>query len=248
MSWIKYYPISRVHNQKLSSIRQQLLRHHRVRTKVKILRSSRRAAAAAATTTVVVAVLLKYVRSMYWQVICSCFSRTNCVSFFASGSYNRKGKNKTFPQGRHENIKTGYSIGQRNNSWMIKQWTLCFQWKRRFPREPYMKYTVFSETAKKTEDKKKVFTGKKETFSSRWFQQSRQGFRSLHELPTRSWQAFLAGRGRTRKKRGRKGWETTKRRSGVFPQTDAGTQQVKSLLSHRFAPFIETSKLFCNRT
>ena len=49
--------------QKLSSIRQQLLRHHRVRTKGKILRSSRRAAAAA-TTTVVVAVLLKYVRSM----------------------------------------------------------------------------------------------------------------------------------------------------------------------------------------
>ena len=31
-------------------------------------------------------------------------------------------------------------------------------------------------------------------------------------------------------------------------QTDAGTQQVKSLLSHRFAPFIETSKLFGNRT
>ena len=82
MSWIKYYPMSRVHNQKLSSIRQQLLRHHRVRTKVKILRSSRRAAAAAATTTVVVAVLLKYVRSMYWQVICSCFSRTNCKCFF----------------------------------------------------------------------------------------------------------------------------------------------------------------------
>ena len=53
-----------------------------------------------------------------------------------------------------------------------------------------MKYTVFSETAKKTEDKKKVFTGKKETFSSRWFQQSRQGFRSLHELPTRSYRRF----------------------------------------------------------
>ena len=56
---------------------------HRVRTKVKILRSSRRAAAAAAViTTVVVAVLLKYVRNMYWQLICSCFSRTNCTRFF----------------------------------------------------------------------------------------------------------------------------------------------------------------------
>ena len=79
-SWIKYYPISRVHNQKLSSIRQQLLRHHRVKTKVKILRSSRRTVAAATTTVVVVAVLLKYFRSMYCQVICSCFSRINCHS------------------------------------------------------------------------------------------------------------------------------------------------------------------------
>ena len=74
--------ISRVHNQKLSSIRQQLLRHHRVKTKVKILRSSRRAAAAATTTVVVVAALLKCFRSIYWQVICSFFSRTNCQCFF----------------------------------------------------------------------------------------------------------------------------------------------------------------------
>ena len=42
--------------------------------------------------------------------------------------------------------------------------------------------------------------------------------------------------------------KTTKRKSAVFPQTDAGTQQVKSLLSHRSAPFNETSKLFYNRT
>ena len=32
------------------------------------------------------------------------------------GSYNATGVNKTFHQGRHENLKTGYSIGQRN--WM----------------------------------------------------------------------------------------------------------------------------------
>lgn len=83
-SWIKYYPISRVHNQKLSSTRQQLLRHHRVKTKVEILRSSRRAAAAT-TTVAVVAVLLKYFRSMNCQVICSSFSRINCKCSFYAG-------------------------------------------------------------------------------------------------------------------------------------------------------------------
>ena len=80
-SWIKYYLITRIHNKKLSSIRQQLLRHYRVKTKVEILRSSRRVAAAT-TTVVVEAVLLKYFRSMYCQVYCSCFFRINCKCFF----------------------------------------------------------------------------------------------------------------------------------------------------------------------
>ena len=90
-SWIKYYQITRVHNQMLSLIRQKLLRHHRVKPKVVILTSSRREAAA--TTEIVAAVLLKYFRSMYCQVICSCFSRVNCNFFFsASRSYNKKVK------------------------------------------------------------------------------------------------------------------------------------------------------------
>ena len=67
-SWIKYYQITRVHNQTLSSIRQKLLRHHRVKPKVVIFTSSRREAAA--TTEIVAAVLLKYFRSMYF-VICN---------------------------------------------------------------------------------------------------------------------------------------------------------------------------------
>ena len=118
MSWIKYYPISRVHNQKLSSIRQQLLRHHRVRTKVKILRSSRRAAAAAAaTTTVVVAVLLKYVRSMYWQVICSCFSRTNCKCFFF-----RKRKLKCHRRQQNLSPRTPRKSQNRIFYWATKQY------------------------------------------------------------------------------------------------------------------------------
>ena len=150
------------------------------------------------------------------------------------------GVNKTFPQGRHENLKTGYSIGQRNNTWMIKQWKLCF---RRPMKMEVCESTLhevhytFWNSEENWREEESFHRKEEETFSCRWFQQNRQDLRSLHELPTRSWQAFLGGRGRTRKKRGRKGWETTKRRSGVFPQTDAGTQQVKSLLSHRFAPF-----------
>ena len=111
-SWIKYYPISRVHNQKLPSIRQQLLRLRRVKRKVKILRSSRRTAAAATTTVVVVAVLLKYFRSIYGQVICSRFSRINChckCFFFLQAEViiemlkcHRRQKN--YSQGRHENL------------------------------------------------------------------------------------------------------------------------------------------------
>ena len=89
-SWIKCYQITRVHNQTLSSIRQKLLRHHRVKPKVVILTSSLREAAA--TTDIMAAVLHKYFRSMYCQVICRCFSRINCNFFFASRSYNKKVK------------------------------------------------------------------------------------------------------------------------------------------------------------
>ncbi|XP_044165510.1 uncharacterized protein LOC122949479 [Acropora millepora] len=51
---------------KVSSVRQKLLRHHRVKTKVLTLTTSRRAAAAT-TTEIVAAVLLKYFRRMYCQ-------------------------------------------------------------------------------------------------------------------------------------------------------------------------------------
>ena len=48
-----------------------------------------------------------------------------------------------------------------------------------------MKHT--SEIAKKTEERKKVFTGKKRRLSAAGgFKKNRQGFRSVHELPTRS--------------------------------------------------------------
>ena len=87
-SSIKYYQITRVHNQTLSSIRQKLLRHHRVKPKVVILTSFLREAAA--TTEIVAAVLLKYFRSMYCQVICSCSSRKNCNFFFRKQKLQQK--------------------------------------------------------------------------------------------------------------------------------------------------------------
>ena len=117
------------------------------------------------------------------------------------------GVNKTFPQGRHENLKTGYSIGQRNNTWMIKQWKLCF---RRPMKMEVCESTLhevhytFWNSEENWREEESFHRKEEETFSCRWFQQNRQDLRSLHELPTRSWQAFLGGRGRKRKKKRRK--------------------------------------------
>jgi len=116
-----------------------------------------------------------------------------------------------------------------------------------------MKYTVFSETAKKTEhaeEKKKVFTGKKRRLSAadgfNKIDKALEAFMNYQqEADRRFWEAEKE---RERREEERDEKRRKEDQDSVFPQTDAGTQQVKSLLSHRFAPFIKTSKLFCNRT
>ena len=131
--------------------------------------------------------------------------------------------------GRHENLKTGYSIGQRNNSWMMKQWKVRFRrpMKMDVSESTLLEAHCIFRNSEENWGEEETFPRKEEeTFSCRWFQQNRKGFGSLHELPTRSWQAFLGGRGRKRKKRGRE--KRLKEDQEFFPETDAGTQQVKS--------------------
>ena len=87
------------------------------------------------------------------------------------------------------------------------------QWKVRFRRPMKMEvsestlleaHCIFRNSEENWGEEETFPRKEEETFSCRWFQQNRKGFGSLHELPTRSWQAFLGGRGRKRKKKRRK--------------------------------------------
>ena len=91
-----------------------------------------------------------------------------------------------------------------------------------------MKHTVFSETVKKTEERKKVFPGKKRRLSAadgfNKIEKASEAFMNYQqEADRRFWEAEEVRERIEERKR-----ETTKRRSGVFPETDEGTQQVKS--------------------